>query len=234
MAVKPVKFISDVSTKKQIIKTDLSGNTLFAVSGTLADGTVSSSLPITASSLFIQTDAFVEGTLHAKRMHVTEVTTSVYYEDSLSASINALQDVSASNALSGNILTWDGLNWIASEGGIPALSNSLNSVAGALSNAQQSIDILFTTLSSSVQTYVDFFDVGGIKNIELQNYTLADLNYISVDVMVKDSSSTIWKNDLISVQISGNVDTDKIHVLLEAPVLSQTDSYRVIVQKSIS
>ena len=220
MAVKPVKFISDVSTKKQLIKTDLSGNTLFSVSGTLSYGSVSSSLPITASSLFIQNDAFVLGTLHAKRMHVTEVTTSVYYEDSLSASINALQDVSASNAISGNILTWNGLNWIASAGGISALSNS--------------IDTLFTTLSSSSQTYVDYFDVGGSKNIELLNYTLTDINQVSVDVMIKESGSTIWKNDLISVQISGNIGTDKIHVLLEAPVLSETDSYRVIIQKSIS
>lgn len=49
MAVKPVKVLTDLLTKKQIIKQDLDGNILFKISGTLNNGTVSSSLPITAS-----------------------------------------------------------------------------------------------------------------------------------------------------------------------------------------
>lgn len=49
MAVKPVKVLTDLLTKKQIIKQDVSGNILFNVSGTLENGHVSSSLPITAS-----------------------------------------------------------------------------------------------------------------------------------------------------------------------------------------
>ena len=49
MATKPVKVLSDLLTKKQIIKQDLNGNTLFNISGNLENGHVSSSLPITAS-----------------------------------------------------------------------------------------------------------------------------------------------------------------------------------------
>ena len=115
VAVRPVRFISDVLTRKQILKTDANDNVLFKVSGSSAEsGHVSSSLPITSSGLFIDGDALIAGTLTAKRMHVTEVTTSVYYEDALSASINALQDVSASNANVGDMLKWDGINWISS------------------------------------------------------------------------------------------------------------------------
>ena len=49
MATKPVKVLSDLLTKKQIIKQDSNNNVLFNVSGVLGNGHVSSSLPITAS-----------------------------------------------------------------------------------------------------------------------------------------------------------------------------------------
>jgi len=50
MAVKPVKVLTDLLTKKQILKQDLDGNILFRISGSLNNGIVSSSLPITGSS----------------------------------------------------------------------------------------------------------------------------------------------------------------------------------------
>ena len=54
MGTRPVKVLPDLQTKKQIIKVDASGNELFKVSGTLDNGYVSSSLPISASSgLFV-------------------------------------------------------------------------------------------------------------------------------------------------------------------------------------
>lgn len=220
MAVKPVKFISDVLTKKQIIKTDIDGNVLFAVSGTVPNGSVSSSLPLTASGLFIDGNAYITDTLHAKRMHVTEVTTSVYYEDALSASINALQDVSASNAISGNVLLWDGSNWVAGDNTATALQG--------LSNA---IDSRFLVLSKLSETHLGLFEADGTKNIELTNYSYADLDYVYIDVMIKESGSSTYKNDLISVQLSGNIDTDKLYVLLDAPALTDVDSYRVITNK---
>jgi hypothetical protein len=50
MAVKPVKVLTDLLTKKQILKQDLDGNVLFRITGSLNSGFVSSSLPITGSS----------------------------------------------------------------------------------------------------------------------------------------------------------------------------------------
>ena len=220
MAVKPVSFISDVLTKRQIIKTDTSGNVLFAVSGTVAGGSVSSSLPLTASGLYIDGNAYITDTIHAKRMHVTEVTTSVYYEDALSASINALQDVSASSAISGNVLTWDGTNWVAGA-----------SVGSAIRSLASNVDSRFLVISKLSETHIGLFETDGTKNIELTNYNYADLDYVYIDVMIKESGSNVYKNDLISVQLSGNIDTDKLYVLLDAPALTDVDSYRVITNK---
>ncbi len=49
MARKPVKVITDLQVQKRIKKVDNNDNVLFDVSGTLTNGHVSSSLPITAS-----------------------------------------------------------------------------------------------------------------------------------------------------------------------------------------
>lgn len=49
---KPVKVLSDLLTRKQIIKQDEFGNIVFNVSGALGNGHVSSSLPLTASNAF--------------------------------------------------------------------------------------------------------------------------------------------------------------------------------------
>lgn len=220
MAVKPVKFISDVLTKKQIIKTDISGNVLFAVSGTLPDGSVSSSLPITASNILVNNDLEVLGTIKAKRMNITEVNTSVYYETSISASINALLDVSASNPVSGNVLTWSGTHWVVGTGNTADLI-SLSS----------SIESRFATIANLCETNIGFFDSDGTKNVELANYVYADLDYVMIDVMTKQSGTNVWKNDLVSIELSGNIITNKLYVLLSAPAYSDEDSYRIFVNK---
>ena len=213
MAVKPVKFISDIQTRKQLIKTDKHDNVLFTVSGSNGTGAVSSSLPITASGLTINGNAYVSGELHAKRLFITEVTTSVVYETALSASINALNDVSASNAVAGDILRWDGSNWIAS-----------NDISTNINNK-------FTSLLALTEQQTGNFDTDGFANIQLNNYVCADLDYIMVDVMVKESTSPVWKNDLISIELSGNIDLDKIHVIINAPQLTNLDFYRIITNK---
>lgn len=213
MAVKPVRFISDIQTRKQLIKTDRYDNVLFVVSGSLNTGAVSSSLPITASGLNINGDAHINGDLYTKRLFVTEVTTSVVYETALSASINALYDVSASNANVNDILRWNGSNWIASQDNLSFINEKL------------------AVLTSLTEQQTGNFDTDGFANIQLNNYVCADLDYIMVDVMVKESTSPVWKNDLISIELSGNIDLDKIHVIINAPQLTNLDFYRIITNK---
>ena len=343
---KPVRFISDVLTKKQILKTDSEDRVLFKVSSSNGHGygCVSSSLPVTSSGLFIDGDALIAGTLTAKRMHVTEVTTSVYYEDALSASINALQDVSASNANIGDMLKWDGINWIPTNNisgnfsgvlngnligtasyaytasvalsannalnantasyalnaatavtalyavnagnligsgttnTIPVFTNDtsvgnsnlslsgstliagddfvisgglyfsnpsiMSSISPALSSAtgfygvndtfnaiNDKFALLINNYAKLSETIVGNFNIDGTKDIQLTNFLVSDIEYLSVDVMVKYSGSSQYINDLISVALSGNIATNKVHVLLNAASLAQLDTYKVIVTK---
>jgi hypothetical protein len=343
---KPVRFISDVLTKKQILKTDSEDRVLFKVSSSNGHGygCVSSSLPVTSSGLFIDGDALIAGTLTAKRMHVTEITTSVYYEDALSASINALQDVSASNANVGDMLKWDGINWIPTNNisgnfsgvlngnligtasyaytasvalsannalnantasyalnaatavtalyavnagnligsgttnTIPVFTNDtsvgnsnlslsgstliagddfvisgglyfsnpsiMSSISPALSSAtgfygvndtfnaiNDKFALLINNYAKLSETIVGNFNIDGTKDIQLTNFLVSDIEYLSVDVMVKYSGSSQYINDLISVALSGNIATNKVHVLLNAASLAQLDTYKVIVTK---
>jgi len=345
MAVRPVRFISDLLTRKQILKTDIHNNVLFKVSSSNGngEGCVSSSLPVTSSGLFIDGDALIAGTLTAKRMHITEVTTSVYYEDALSASINALQDVSASNANIGDVLKWDGTNWISSNqisgnfsgnllgtasyaitssyavnannavnslnantasyalnaatavtalyavnagnligsgttNTIPVFTNDtsvgnsnlslsgstliagddfvisgglyfsnpsiMSSISPALSSAtgfygindtfnaiNDKFALLIENYAKLSETIVGNFNLDGSKDIQLTNFLVSDIEYLSVDVMVKYSGSSQYINDLISVALSGNIATNKVHVLLNAASLTELDTYKVIATK---
>jgi hypothetical protein len=175
MAVKPVKFISDVQTQKQIIKTDVSGNVLFAVSGTLPLGSVSSSLPITASGLYIDGSAYIIGA---------------------------------------PLINLDS----------PGSTHNIASVFSA-------IDSKFANLATLSELHTGSFDADGSKNVQLTNYFYADLDYVYVDVMTKASGTVTYKNDLISVELSGNMLADKIHVIISAPALTNVDYYRIIANK---
>lgn len=94
MAVKPVKVLTDLQTNKQITKVDRAANNavLFNVSGTVAGGHVSSSLPITSSGLLIAGNAFVNGVLTVREYHSQQVTASVLYESGSSKFGNTEDD----------------------------------------------------------------------------------------------------------------------------------------------
>lgn len=221
MAVRPVRFISDVLTRKQILKTDSDDNLLFKVSGSLIDGgTVSSSFPITGSGLYIDGDATIEGTLTAKRMHVTEVTSSVYYESAISASINALNDVSASHAVPGQFLRWSGTNWE------PASINLSGAIADGISNINQ-------VFQSSSALVIDYFDPNGSKTINFNNFFSSDLEYLTLDVMVMQSGTSFYTNDLISVVMYINT-SGTISVELNAASLSNGDKFKLLLNKQVT
>ena len=179
MTVKPVKFISDVQTKKEIIKTDITGTVLFHVSGTVPFGHVSSSLPITASGLFIDGHAKISG----------------------SALIN-----------------------LSSSGPIHDIYEVFSNIDTALSGAG-------ATYRNIQEIHTGSFEANGSKDIQLFSYSVADFDYIGTDVMIKYSGSAQYKNDLIDVELSGNIAADKIHVLFYAPALSSFDSYRLVVNR---
>jgi hypothetical protein len=221
MAVRPVRFISDVLTRKQILKSDSEDNILFKVSGSLATGgEVSSSFPVTASGLYIDGDAYVSGTITANRMHITEVTTSVYYETSLSASINALLDVSASDAIAGQYLKWNGYNWIP---------YTLD-VSGAIQQRLEEVNNVFLSSNNSV---IDYFNSDGTKLLTFNNFGVNDIDFITIDVMIMHSGSNRYTNDLVSISMFIN-EFGTLSVELNAGALSNQDKFKLLLNKQVA
>ena len=122
--VKPVKVITDLVTQKQVIKQDISGNVLFRISGTLEDGYVSSSLPISASDLYIANKIYPD--------------------------LNIIADVSASNAQTGQYLKRVDGKWVPADLDTTVLTSGSITGSGKLGEEiRLKDDILVTSLTSS-------------------------------------------------------------------------------------
>ena len=164
MAVKPVKILTDLLTKKQVIKEDLNGNVLFKISGSLGNGVVSSSLPIT-SSYFVGSGRY-------------------------------LTDITASSA-------------------------------GASS---ATINVAYKKLRYKT---TGSFDPTGYAEANLPltqfgsaSFPVADLDYFVINIMVRESSSTNWTNDLIAYELFES--SSQIYVGLHAADISASGSYKLL------
>jgi len=197
MAVKPVKVLTDLLTKKQILKQDLDGNILFRVTGSLNNGFVSSSLPITGSG-----GRFLE----------LNTTTDTVFDNIgvVTSSVDGTYNVDqAFHAIDYNI---------------GVLNNAIN---GAESQAA----IGYKRLRYKE---VGYFDGDGTAQIVLPKNQLgapafpaSSIDYVNLSVMVKDGDA--WTNDLLSVNlVIGGESSDEIHVLLDAPALSNIDQYKLL------
>lgn len=228
---KPVKVLTDLETRKQILKKDSDNNVLFKVSGTLAQGAVSSSLPFTGSSAYFSDDVTVDGALKANRFEVTTLVNSINYETSISASINALLDVSASNAQVNDFLKWDGSNWVAD-----IVSNATSASYAATAAYAQSTTLDATGILNAYNRLryqeVNYFDINGSATIVLPTASLGSpafpttsVDYINVSVFIKDNGR--WTNDLVAAEsyISGS----NIVVDIYAASLTNADQYKLIV-----
>jgi len=103
---KSVKVVSDLVTNKQVIKQDIDGNILFKISGTLDNGIVSSSLPISGSDL--------------------------YLDGKIYPGINVLADVSASNASDGQFLKKLNGKWIPADVNVDNVAvKTIGSITGS-------------------------------------------------------------------------------------------------------
>jgi hypothetical protein len=214
MANKPVKFLSDALFKKNILKEDAQNNKIFEVSGTLNDGLVTINVPLSASNTYIGGDLEVSGTVSAKKLNITEVNTSVIYDTSISASINALLDVSASNATAGEYLGYDGNFWVPKP----------LDLQGALDAVKRANDRL-------KYQKIDYFDANGYAEIILPEtqfggkaFPPESIEYILYDVSVRDGGE--WVKHIFYSQLS--IVDNRLHIVIEATALNQTNEYKLL------
>lgn len=214
MANQPVKFLSDVLLRRNLTKEDSLNNKIFEVSGNLESGSVTINVPLSASSTYIRGDLEVSGSVTAKTLNITEVNTSVIYDTSISASINALLDVSASNAINDDFLKFRDGYWVPGQvdlsGAVAATKNAVNRLkyteTGSFSSAGQATVVLPLT------------QLGG------QAFPIESLDYIMYDVSIRENN--YWVKDIMHShlqEISGT-----LCVIIDAPALNNTDKYKVV------
>lgn len=162
MAVKPVKVLTDLLTKKQIIKQDSNGNVLFKVTGSLNNGFVSSSLPITAS-YFVGDGRYL---------------TNISGSGASSTVINA------------------------------AYKKLRYKITGSFNAEGYAEEPLPLTQYGSA------------------SFTTSDIDYFVINIMVKESSSANWTNDLIAYELFES--SSQVYVGIHAPDIAASGSYKLL------
>lgn len=163
MATKPVKVLTDLLTRKQVIKQDLDGNILFKISGSLGNGTVSSSLPITAS-YFVGDGRYLT-----------------------------------------NISSSGGANTVVLNTNYKKLRYKITGAFNAEGYAEQPLPL--TQYGSS-------------------SFPVTDLDYFIINIMVKESGSANWNNDIIAYELFTSA--SQVYVGMYAPDISQSGSYKLL------
>ena len=231
MASKPVKVLSDLLTRKQILKQDSDGNTLFRVTGSLEDGYVLTIIPLTASAgiearLYGTASYALNAATASYAMNVGSVISSVFTSGSISGSGLQNNPVFLKDPLVIGTIT---SSYIYS----PQITGTLY---GTASYAENAGNINTTAIQNAYKRlrYVEtgFFDVNGSKIIELPtasyggiSFTSNSFNYINVNVFVKEDGR--WINDLLSMQLFTS--SAKIFVELSAPSLDNNNEYKILV-----
>lgn len=248
MAVKPVKVLTDLLTKKQIIKEDINGNVLFRVTGSLGDGFISSSLPITASATYVKTayisassdfsniqiitssvDSFynIDQAFHAIDAAVGNSNTTASYLDPLNQNVQLTGSLYVTNAVSASSLTGN-LNGTASFAEVAALAYEASNLSLALKNT---IEDTYKKLRYKV---TGAFDATGyayeiLPNNASYTFPVSDIDYINISILVRESNASSWNNDLIAyeMKISGSLNNE-IHILMFAQDIPTLGQYKLL------
>lgn len=227
---KQVKFLTNIETRKDIIKFDANNGPLFIVSGSNTYGFVSSSLPITGTQAYFSSDVTVDGKLKANSFEVTTLVNSINYETSISASINALLDVSASGAQVDDFLKWNGTKWVADIVTSATSASYATTAAYAESTTFDPTQIINAYKRLRYQE-VGYFDATGSAIIQLPTasyggsaFLTSSVDYLNISVTVKDSGS--WVNDILAVSLF--TASNNVYVSLYAPDLGSGDKYKLL------
>lgn len=126
-------------------------------------------------------------------------------------------------------LTVKGTNELSNIGNNLLIDDMYN-VANVFSAVDTRFAQMVTNFNNLREVITGSFDIYGNKIVTLNNFIAADIDYMSLDVMIKYSGSTQYVNDLISVRMSGSLD-NKINVEISAPSVTNEDFYRIIAVK---
>ena len=249
MAVKPVKVLTDLLTKKQIIKEDINGNVLFRVTGSLNDGYVSSSLPVTASSIFTK-DAFIKAKTPFTNINIitSSIDSSYNVDDALHAVetafvgggaltasyLNPLEQnvqitgsLYITNAVSASSFTGS-LNGTASFAEIANLAYTASNLTIALKN------VLEDTYRKLRYKITGSFDSNGYATEILPNnssyiFPATDIDYVNISILVRENNVSAWTNDIIAyeMKVSGALNNE-IHVIMTAQDIPTFGEYKLL------
>lgn len=207
MAVKPAKAIADLLARKQILKVDKDNNILFKVSGTLEAGAVSSSLPITASSINIQKPSWINDLLTTKNLSISDEKSYV--------NINQLSNVSASDAQEGEYLVYSGSNWVPSSvRGVGITKETYNRVRYSVSGTFEDNETIEIPLPLS-------------SSIRGPSFTPQSINQLSFTLLIQETPASNWKNDLASVELKLSGSPEQIFAVISAPSLPYAYTFNV-------
>lgn len=221
MATKPVKVLTDLLTRKQVIKQDLDGNILFKISGSLANGTVSSSLPITAS--FFVGDGRYLTNISGAGGGISEVfTTGNITGSGTSGNPVALKNlinlisVTASAGFSGNLY------------GTASHAETASYVSGAVTPNTANINYkklrYKVTGGFNAEGYAE--EALPLTQYGVSAFAIADMDYFTINIMVKESGAANWSNDLIAYEMFTS--SSQVYVGMYAPDISISGSYKLL------
>jgi hypothetical protein len=211
MSSKHVKIVSDALFKRSIIKDNASGNKLFEVT----TGSVNIAIPLSASNTYIGGNLEVSGTVSAKKLNITEINTNVIYDTSISASINALLDVSASNAVNNDYLKYRDGYWVPSP---LDLAGALDSVKNATNRLKFQVTGSFNELGYA-EIKLPLMQLGN------NAFPISSFDYIMYDVSIKENGE--WIKDLIYSSLV--IKDEQLCVILDAPALNNEHEYKLVV-----
>ena len=247
---KPVKFLTDLVTKKEIVKKDGS-QTLFNVSGTVAGGGhVSSSLPLTASSIYTPELYLSASTQFDGINGVVYDANNRYNVDQALHQINsALKSGGYSNIvrIEEGLNAYKRLRFQATgtfnpEGYAEVMLPVTMSQYDAYSFDEAKSKI-FTGSRTDLAAELALADTTG-QDPNFLSFPTMSFDYINLDVMVRDCEhdplnptgpsdpSKVWTNDILAINlIVSGAANDELWVRMWAPELAGSDGsikYRLL------
>ena len=219
--VKPVKVLTDLLTKKQIIKRDgSSSEVLFNVSGNLENGHVSSSLPVIAASVY--TPALNTSASYAFTSTDIQSEVGVDGKYNVDTVLHKMEDALYKVGATDTVRVTESIN--AYKRLRFQKTGSFDEYGYAeiqLPKYQGQYD--FDTLTAGgILPVITSAEEGLAGDPNFEAFPISSVNYINLDIMVKDmeDANTSWCNDILAVNlvISGAA-SDELWVKLYAPDL---------------